>query len=467
VIRVAIRLVAGVLAVTAHAAVVSQNWRDARLSLQLDDGAAEIEWISAKSFRVARSWEESPPGLTRIVHGPVVAALEDAEGNLRMKTRYLTLDVDRANLKLRVRNGDTEIALVALTRTWDGVAAKISPMAKVFGLGGGITGLLNLHGERLRRGNGFFLTSNGYGVLMRLPALCTFDLEAGTIQAERAPMIDFVFYYGPSPKEILEQHQIVIGRADGPTPLPKKAIDGWPAFAELVRTLNHWCLSGILYPAFDPGLADRAPADVKQRVKDLAAVLPFVNGDAFAPYLTTYLREAYDRGYPLIRPLPFEFSRDAGMDRQADVFMLGDELLVAPVVSAGARRRIELPRGLWTDLGTNIEYRGNQTVEVDAPPGRVPLFARNGSLFPLSAAGKSAEEKMELHYFPSLGGEFFLWEPDVEGNSAFHAAPAGEYMRVEVESKVQRTYEWVLHNCHSAKEVASDAGNYEQRVMVA
>jgi hypothetical protein len=452
-----IRLLPGLLAVAAHAAVVSQSWHDASLSLQLDDGAAEIEWIGARSFRVARSWGASLPTLPKVVHTPAAAALEDAEGNPRMKSRYLTLDLDRTNLRLRVRNGETEIAIVALTRTSGGVEARISPMEKVFGLGGGSTGRLNLHGERLQRGNGFFLTSNGYGVLMRYPAICTFDLGAGTIQAERAQTIDLVFYYGPSPKEILEQHQIVVGRAEGPTPLPKKAIDGWPAFAELIQTLNQWSFSGILGQALDVALADRAPSDVKQRVKDLAAVLPFVNGNAFTPYLTTYLREAHDRGYPVIRPLAMEFSRDPDMDRQADVFMLGDELLVAPVVSASAHRRIELPRGFWTDLRTNIEYRGNQTIEVDAPPGRVPLFARNGSLFPLAVEGK-----MELHYFPSLGGEFFLWESDVQGNSEFHAAPAGDYVRVEVETKTQRNYEWVLHNSHSAEQVVGDAGNYEK-----
>ncbi len=94
---------------------------------------------------------------------------------------------------------------------------------------------------------------------MRYPALCTFDLGAGTIQAARPQTIDFIFYYGPSPKEILEQHQIVVGRAEGPTPLPKKAIDGWPAFVELTRTLNQWSFSGVLYPAFDVAWADRAP----------------------------------------------------------------------------------------------------------------------------------------------------------------------------------------------------------------
>ncbi len=444
-----------------QAAVVSQNWREARLSLQLDDGAAEIEWIGARSFRMARSWGDSLPALPKIVHDPVAATLEDGGGNPRMKTRYLTLDVDRETLNLRVRNGDTEIAVLGLTRDSGGVEVRIAPMEKVFGLGGGNTGRLNLSGERLRRGNGFFLTSNGYGVMMRFPVLCTFDTTAGTIQAQRAQGVDFAFYYGPSPKEILEQHQIVMGRTQEATPLPQKAIDGWPAFAELVQTLNHWSLSGLLYPAFDLALADRAPADVKQRVTDLAAVLPFGNRvssrDVFAPYLTTYLREAYERGYPVIRPLQLEFSRDAGMDRQTDVFMLGDELLVAPVVSADARRRIELPRGLWTNLATNIEYRGNAIVEIDAPPGRVPLLARNGSLFPLAAEGR-----MELHYFPSLGGEFFLWEPEAGGNSVLHAAPVGDFLRVEIETKLQRNYEWVLHHINAAKEVVEEEERYKR-----
>ena len=61
------------------------------------------------------------------------------------------------------------------------------------------------------------------------------------------------------------------------------------------------------------------------------------------------------------------------MERQADVFMLGDELLVAPVLSANALRHVELPRGLWTDLRTNVEYRGNQAIEVDASPGPCAL----------------------------------------------------------------------------------------------
>ena len=67
-------------------------------------------------------------------------------------------------------------------------------------------------------------------------------------------------------------------------------------------------------------------------------ILRFDLRDRWAPYLVTYLREAYDRGYPLIRPFPLEFSREKDLDPQPGVFMLGDEVLLAPVVAPGPRR---------------------------------------------------------------------------------------------------------------------------------
>jgi hypothetical protein len=210
---------------------------------------------------------------------------------------------------------------------------------------------------------------------------------------------------------------------------------------------------------------DSAPKEIRQRATDLSSVFPIVyrsSGEGgldaatraeWTPYLITYLREAYDRGYPLIRPLPMQFSRDE--NAQADVFMLGDEVLLAPVVEAGTRRKIELPRGNWTDLRTNTEYPGRQTIDVDAPAGRVPTFVRNGWIVPLAV-----KDSMELHYFPSLGAEFFLWEPELEENSQFHAAPAGDFVRVEVESKRRRTYEWVLHHTGAPRLVADETRSY-------
>jgi hypothetical protein len=338
-------------------------------------------------------------------------------------------------------------------------------MDRLFGLRGGGQGKLNLHGEKLLRGNGFFFTSNGYGLFMLAPALCAFDFSEGIVEAQGAKEIEFVFYYGPSPKEILERHTMVTGRENGVS--SERVIDGWTGVEDLVRVLNEESFSAVLHPEIDVSVASRAPDDVRLRVADLVALVPGVRGVdggdrtlqvALAPYLATYKQETLDRGYPLIRPLAMEYPRDGGMDQRADLFLMGDELLVAPVIKDAEQRRVDLPRGSWTDLRTNVEYQGRRVVDVDAPAGAVPVFARNGSVVPMTFAARPGV--MELHYFPSLAGEFFLWELELGDNSQFHAAPAGDDVRVEIETKVSRTYEWVLHHADAPKDVAEETGSY-------
>jgi Glycosyl hydrolases family 31 len=466
--------------------VVSRDWGDGKLSLTLDDGAEVIEWISPEAIRVARTWE-SPMQLARLAHDKVAPEFEDAGQTLTMRSRILTVTIDKGDVRMGVASGETAVTWVSTAKTADGIDLKfaLGQNERVFGLMGGERGTLNVRGEKMDREHGFFISSAGYGVYLRSPGLCRFDMSSGTVSAAGAASVEYVFYFGPTPKEVLEQHGAVVPQPEVkgasldllaperlPTDaarLPPDAVDSWEKFAALVRRVNQWSLSAVIYPALDLGVFDSAPNDLRARAKDWSTLFPIVYRGAgedgidagvraeWTPYLMTYLREAYDRGYPLVRPLPMQFSRDANSDRQADVFMLGDEVLMAPVLDAGAKRTIELPRGNWTDLRTNQEYRGNQTIEVDAPLGRMPMFVRNGWIVPLQK-----KDSMELNYFPSLGAEFFLWEPDLDENSQFHAAPAGDFVRVEVESKKRRTYEWVLHHMGVPREVGEDLGPYQK-----
>jgi len=471
-----------VLAPIAPAGVVSRDWSDGTLTLKMDDGTAQIEWISQVSFRFARTFGATLPA-SRLSHEAVSVALDDTAAALAMKSKYLTVEVDRADGRLRVRSGETAVTenIAKLIAGNAAVQIAMKPDERVFGLlGGGPK--LNIRGEKIERRHGFFFTSAGYGVFSESPEPLTYDLTNGVIQS-RGDAIELDFYYGPTAKEIMEQHETVhphnevkaesLDLLPSPpkqaTPLPRDPVRTWEAFAALIRTLNQWTLSAVIYPALDLSIFDGAPREIKERATDLSSMFPIVfrsSGEggidaaarqAWTPYLTTYLREAYDRGYPLIRPLPMQFSRDANSDQQPDLFMLGDEILLAPVLGSGSKRKLTLPRGNWTDVRTNREYRGNQTIEVDAPAGRVPMFVRNGWIIPL--AGK---DRMELHYYPSLGAEFFLWEPDSNENSQFHAAPAGDFMRVEIESQKRRTYEWVLHHVKAPREVAEEAGSYQR-----
>lgn len=67
-----------------------------------------------------------------------------------------------------------------------------------------------------------------------------------------------------------------------------------------------------------------------------------------------------------------------------DAFLLGDALLVAPVLECGAdRRAVRLPRGRWYDTATGAAYEGPGQVLFEAPPGRMPVLARGGAVLPV------------------------------------------------------------------------------------
>ncbi|MGX9900855.1 hypothetical protein ACW0JT_15085 [Arthrobacter sp. SA17] len=83
-----------------------------------------------------------------------------------------------------------------------------------------------------------------------------------------------------------------------------------------------------------------------------------------------------------MRGLFLEFPEDPHTWDVTDQFVLGDELLVAPVVEAEASSRsVYLPVGAqWTDLASGDIYDGGQVVLIPAPIGTIPVFARDGAL---------------------------------------------------------------------------------------
>jgi hypothetical protein len=98
---------------------------------------------------------------------------------------------------------------------------------------------------------------------------------------------------------------------------------------------------------------------------------------------------------------------------------------------------------------------------VDVPSDGVIVMVKSGSVIPL--AGAHPTEPTELHYFPKNGGEFFIYEPDAADYTQAHAGPAADIYRVEIESKVDRAYEWVIHHMVKPKQVQQvDGPVYEE-----
>lgn len=124
------------------------------------------------------------------------------------------------------------------------------------------------------------------------------------------------------------------------------------------------------------------------------------------PFWYTLAAEAARDSRPLVRPLWWEERTPRLLDVE-DAFLLGRDLLVAPVLEEGASRRdVVFPSGLWHDFITGERYRDTATCE--APLEHLPLFVRDGALIPMQEA-----EGMALHLYLSddsvgLGGAVYL-----------------------------------------------------------
>ncbi len=104
------------------------------------------------------------------------------------------------------------------------------------------------------------------------------------------------------------------------------------------------------------------------------------------PYNYTLAWENASKGWPLARPLNFHGDNEG--DKYAnceDEYMWGDEVLVAPVLTKGARsREVLFPKGEWISWwNTNNKYSGGKTYKIAAPLNEIPLFVKAGSFIPL------------------------------------------------------------------------------------
>lgn len=103
------------------------------------------------------------------------------------------------------------------------------------------------------------------------------------------------------------------------------------------------------------------------------------------PYIMEQMKRAAEKGLPPMRPLFFDFPQDENAAPIDDQFLLGPDLVVAPILEPNAgRRTVYLPAGAqWTDAWTAKVHSGGQTIEAHAPLEQIPLYLRNGRPLPI------------------------------------------------------------------------------------
>lgn len=88
-------------------------------------------------------------------------------------------------------------------------------------------------------------------------------------------------------------------------------------------------------------------------------------------------------GEPITRPLVYHYEKDAYAKSCNDEFLLGENILVAPVVMQGmTKRMVYLPKGDWYDYWTKEKISGPVWIVKDAPIDVCPMYIKAGSIIP-------------------------------------------------------------------------------------
>jgi len=134
------------------------------------------------------------------------------------------------------------------------------------------------------------------------------------------------------------------------------------------------------------------------------------------PYLYAAFARYYEEGLPPFRALVLDYPDDPAVREIDSQYMMGDVLLVAPMIGEVASRKVYLPSGNWYDFWTGEKHAGKATLEVSPPPGRIPVYVRENTLLPLAEPvdyiAVDTVFNLTVRAYGSDPQPFTLWEDD-------------------------------------------------------
>jgi alpha-D-xyloside xylohydrolase len=110
------------------------------------------------------------------------------------------------------------------------------------------------------------------------------------------------------------------------------------------------------------------------------------------PYLYSAALDATG-GIPLARPLIYDHPHDRTTYNIDDQYLLGPDLLVAPMFKPEGTRDIYLPAGDWYDYWTDQRFAGPRWIAYEASLDIMPLFVRAGAVLPLGPELRYSDER--------------------------------------------------------------------------
>lgn len=157
---------------------------------------------------------------------------------------------------------------------------------------------------------------------------------------------------------------------------PRALYRRWLAFGMLT---SHSRTHGA--PPREPWEYDSAFVDDFRRAVNLKYAL--------MPYVIAQAKLSAQHGWPMLRPVFFEYPDDPTSWLLEDEYLFGSDLLVAPLFEESNRRRVYLPPGAWIDYQSGKAFEGARWQEIDAGAIPIVLLVRNHSVLPHVAVAQS------------------------------------------------------------------------------
>lgn len=224
----------------------------------------------------------------------------------------------------------------------------------------------------------------------------------------------------------------------------------WNALANHPGYLLNWVLAGAGFVTCDIGgfNGPNSPPDLLTRWYQLGVFLPvmrvhstisdmphfpFLYPEPYAsimrqalnlryqmvPLLYSLAHAQFTLGRPIFRPMFFEFPNDTTAQTSTSQWLVGADILVAPVVSQSNNVNVYLPGALWFEFNSSVTHLGPTTLFLtNVPLSVTPVFVRGGSIVPLAPPLQFTDQlpggALTVQVYAGADASFDLAEDDGE-----------------------------------------------------
>lgn len=143
----------------------------------------------------------------------------------------------------------------------------------------------------------------------------------------------------------------------------------------------------------------------------------------FIPYLYAAFVRYRLKGIAPFRALVMDYPDDPVTWTLDDEYLVGEDLLIAPLVAGEKEREIYLPSGEWLNFWTAENYSGKTKLTVASPLNKIPIFVKKHCLLPLARPTLTTRDpdafQLTIRKYGAQPRACTLYEDDGSLNPAF------------------------------------------------